>query len=114
MKPPEGLQVSPGKVCRLVKSVYGLRQAPRAWHTKLKEELSKMGFLASQSDATLFIHEEKNEVVYMLVYVDDILVAAKSPDEIDQFKKKFLDRFEARDLGDASSSWGLRLLEIDD
>jgi transposase InsO family protein len=110
MKPPEGLQVSPGKVCRLVKSLYGLRQAPRAWHTKLKEELSKMGFVASQSDAALFIHEEKNEVVYMLVYVDDILVAAKSPDEIDQFKKKFLDRFEARDLGDASFFLGMEIV----
>jgi hypothetical protein len=80
MKPPEGLQVSPGKVCRLVKSLYGLRQAPRAWHTKLKEQLSKMRFLASQPDAALFINEEKSEVVYMLVYADDILVAAKSPD----------------------------------
>ena len=110
MKPPEGMIVDQNKVCRLVKSLYGLRQAPRAWHTKLKEELASMKFIASESDPALFIMKDQEMNIYMLVYVDDILVAARTHKMIDElFKDDFLKRFEARDMGDASYFLGMEI-----
>ena len=66
-------------VCRLHKSLYGLRQAPRAWHAKLKSELESMGFTASTADASLFVRNQGDNVEYLLIYVDDILIASKEP-----------------------------------
>ena len=108
MKPPEGLKTDQGKVYLLKKSLYGLRQVPRAWHTKLRQELANMNFVASQSDAAMFTR--RNENVYMIVYVDDILVAAKSQTHIEQFKDTFLNCFDAHVMGDATYFLGMEII----
>jgi hypothetical protein len=65
-------------VCKLLKSLYGLKQAPRAWHKRLVEELSKFGFTACKSDSSLFVNKESYESpVYLLTYVDDLLIVIK-------------------------------------
>ena len=55
IKPPEGLNIEVHKVCRLIKSLCGLRQAPRAWHIKLKQELAGVNFTASKADCILHL-----------------------------------------------------------
>jgi hypothetical protein len=56
MQQPQGYEEGgPGTVCHLKKTLYGLRQAPRAWHTHLKAELEALGFRASESDPALFV-----------------------------------------------------------
>ena len=63
------------KVCKLVKSLYGLKQAPRAWYEKLTEHLLKLNFEHFDlDDATLFIKKVGRSVVYLVVYVDDLLM----------------------------------------
>jgi len=68
----------PTHVCRLIKSLYGLKQAPRAWYNKLKEALISLGFIRSVADASLFIKRIADYVLFVLVYVDDILLTGSS------------------------------------
>jgi hypothetical protein len=96
--PPPGFEM-PGKVWLLRRALYGLRQAPRAWHKTLQHELEAIGFSESQADPSLFLGPEH---VTLLTYVDDILIAAPTLAEVNAVKKQLLSRFEARDLGDAS------------
>lgn len=67
-------------VCLLQKSLYGLKQAPRAWHQQFATYLCRLDFTPSASDASLFIDKDRDNVAYLLVYVDDIILMASSPD----------------------------------
>lgn len=69
---------NPSYVCRLVKSLYGVKQAPRAWHSKFTEVLPLLGFVASQSDTSLFVKHYEYVVVIMVLYVDDIILTVSS------------------------------------
>ena len=90
-----------GIKCRLRKALYGLRQASRAWYEKLKKELLGLGFVQSKGDPSLFIqHREDGQVVNLLVYVDDLLVASTSLAAVEDVKRKLASCFELRDLGD--------------
>lgn len=101
-QPPGYEEGGPHTVCHLKKALYGLKQAPRAWHTKLKTALQRMGFSASETDPGLFIKNMEEDNVYILAYVDDILIAAKSKDSVKTVKTILMTTFDARDLGDAS------------
>ncbi|CAI7895602.1 unnamed protein product [Closterium sp. NIES-54] len=74
MKQPEGYDDGSGRVCRLNKGIYGLKQAPRCWYARLVEVLEALGFKVSDCDESLFMTEGEEEKVFLLVYVDDILL----------------------------------------
>jgi hypothetical protein len=61
-------------VCRLHKSLYGLKQALRAWYTRLSDFLLSIGFHAFKVDTSLFILFDGSNIFYLLVYIDDILL----------------------------------------
>jgi hypothetical protein len=65
-------------VCKLDKALYGLKQAPRTWYSRLSSQLLQYGFTASKSDTSLFIYHKHNVTMFMLIYVDDIIVASSS------------------------------------
>ncbi|CAN1131586.1 Retrovirus-related Pol polyprotein from transposon RE1 [Linum perenne] len=76
MTQPQGF-VDPDKpnhVCRLRKSLYGLKQAPRAWYACLATALEEFGFMASKTDTSLFIYTGAGVCLYLLVYIDDIII----------------------------------------
>ncbi|KAL5804239.1 hypothetical protein ACOSQ3_031039 [Xanthoceras sorbifolium] len=81
MHQPEGFISNdhPHHVCRLHKALYGLKQAPRAWFHKLKHALLGWGFTNATSDVSLFIKHVNSNVLFLLVYVDDILITGSSP-----------------------------------
>lgn len=64
----------PNYVCKLRKAIYGLKQAPRAWYTELANFLLSYGFKRSIADASLFIHHHHGSPLYLIVYVDDIVL----------------------------------------
>jgi hypothetical protein len=98
------------KVCKLLKSLYGLKQAPRAWHKRLVEELSKFGFTACKSDSSLFVNKESYEShVYLLTYVDDLLIVCKEGEIIEQVKAKLTGIFSIHDLGEIKSFLGCEI-----
>ncbi|KAG8499958.1 hypothetical protein CXB51_006541 [Gossypium anomalum] len=87
-------------VCRLTKALYGLRQAPRAWFDKLKGFLISTGFTLSKFDASLFMRVMTTSTLYVLVYVDDIIVTGNLPDSIDVFVRQLHCEFSLKDMRD--------------
>ena len=77
MKQPKGYedQTFPDHVCYLHKSIYGLKQAPRAWFKRLSQQLIDFGFSESKMDYSLFTYNSDTLRVFVLVYVDDIIIA---------------------------------------
>ncbi|KAL5818331.1 hypothetical protein ACOSQ4_022173 [Xanthoceras sorbifolium] len=69
----------PLHACKLKKALYGIKQAPRSWFTTLKNALLSWGFHNSTADISLFIHHSGSIIMYLLVYVDDILLTSNSP-----------------------------------
>lgn len=108
-QPPGFKQGGPGVVCHLKKALYGLRQAPRAWHLTLKAELAKLGFIPSEADPALFTSKRDGGRLYLLVYVDDILVAGARLDDVTGVKTEICATFEARDMGEARFFLGLEI-----
>ncbi|KAJ9510201.1 hypothetical protein QJQ45_015674 [Haematococcus lacustris] len=109
---PEGFEEgSPNTVCRLQKALYGLRQAPRAWHAKLKQELEGMGFCASESDPALFMLSRPAGTVYLLVYVDDCLLCTEKGDfeSLDYVKQRLSAVFGIKDLGQTRWFLGMQI-----
>jgi hypothetical protein len=68
----------PGHVCKLNKSLYGLKQAPRAWYSRFASHLLSLGFSEARTDTSLFIYHHGTDTVYLLLYVDDIVLTAAS------------------------------------
>ncbi|CAI7746610.1 unnamed protein product [Closterium sp. NIES-53] len=87
MLQPKGLDDGSGRVCRLKKAIYGLKQAPRAWYHKLEETLLAGGFKKSECDHSLFLLQEKEQFLMLLVYVDDILLFSESAAMIDRVEE---------------------------
>jgi hypothetical protein len=65
-------------VCKLGKALYGLKQAPRAWYSKLSVKLVRLGFKISEADTSLFIYNKSGVTIFLLVYVDDIIITSSS------------------------------------
>jgi hypothetical protein len=80
MQQPSGFEdpTRPNFVWKLNKALYGLKQEPRAWYSRLSSKLVALGFQASKADTSLFFYSKGNTHVFVLVYVDDIIVASSS------------------------------------
>ena len=103
----------PQHVCKLKKSIYGLKQAPRAWFSKLTDRLLHFGFIGSKSDSSLFIFRNNSDCVYVLIYVDDIVVTGSNPALITQFINALRSHFPVKDLGSLHYFLGIEVLNTD-
>ncbi|GKU86988.1 hypothetical protein SLEP1_g1451 [Rubroshorea leprosula] len=97
----------PHHVCKLKKAIYGLKQAPRAWYTELKQFLLACGLVNSRSDCSLFIYNKSGIVLYVLVYVDDLLITGNSTAFISDLITKLGQKFSLKDLGELSLFLGV-------
>ncbi|KAL9225842.1 hypothetical protein vseg_001721 [Gypsophila vaccaria] len=98
-----------GKVCRLRKSLYGLRQAPRCWYAKLAQSLCSYGFIHSPSDHSLFVYRKGVVILNVLVYVDNLVIAGNDGDAISDFKSYISRCFHMKDLGKLKYFLGLEV-----
>jgi hypothetical protein len=97
------------KVCRLHKSLYGLKQASRQWYSKLSSALLSLGYSQSAADHSLFVKKDDSSFTALLVYVDDIVLAGNNSFEIKSVKS-FLDKsFQIKDLGNLRFFLGLEI-----
>ncbi|CAI7887859.1 unnamed protein product [Closterium sp. NIES-54] len=110
MKQPEGYDDGSERVCRLNKAIYGLKQAPRCWYARLVEVLEPLGFKVSGCDESLFMtqgEEEKVFLIFLLVYVDAILLFSLSPERIKEVQGK--ETFQCKALGPVGYYLGLHV-----
>jgi histone deacetylase 1/2 len=100
---------TPHYVCKLDKSLYGLKQAPRAWFSILSSKFQELGFLASKADTSLFMYNNSGIVMFVLVYVDDIIVTSFSNKAIDALLQDLNSAFALKDLGDLHYFLGIEV-----
>lgn len=99
MKMPEGIPNPSNKVCKLAKSLYGLKQAFRQWFAKLAQFLKHQGYLQTKNDYSLFLKSTGPHFTIVAVYVDDILVTGSNPNETAVLKNHLHSTFGIKDLG---------------
>jgi hypothetical protein len=78
MRQPPGYENKehPGYVCKLDKAIYGLKQAPRAWFSRISKKLIDLDFHGSKADTSLFYFNKGDTLMFVLIYVDDIIVVS--------------------------------------
>jgi hypothetical protein len=74
----------PKVVCKLYKAIYGLKQAPRAWFSHLSARLLELKFTSSKADSSLFIYKAHGILIFVLIYIDDIIITSTSTKAISQ------------------------------
>jgi hypothetical protein len=89
----------PDLVCRLHKSLYRLKQAPRTWYSQFATYLTTLGFIEAKSDTSLFIFRRDSDTVYLLLYVDDIILIASSTELLCRTISALQREFTMKDLG---------------
>jgi histone deacetylase 1/2 len=111
MKQPPGFKSSatPDYICRLDKALYGLKQAPRAWYSRLSSKLHTLGFLPSKADTSLFLYDKPGLTMFLLIYVDDIVVASSSDAAIPALLQQLSSDFALKDLGDLHYFLGIEV-----
>ncbi|CAM8908670.1 unnamed protein product [Rhodiola kirilowii] len=113
MSQPVGFEDSskPNHVCLLKKSNYGLKQSPRQWNIKFNECMLSLGFIRSKFDTCLYLKRPKSGMcLYLLLYVDDILIMSNAESEIEKIKKELSRNFDMKDLGNAKKILGINII----
>jgi hypothetical protein len=88
-----------GKVCKLNKSLYGLKESPRAWFGKFSQSMKNYGFKQSQADHTLFFKCDRGKLTALIVYIDDMVVTGNDEERIRRLRDYLAKKFEMKDLG---------------
>jgi hypothetical protein len=99
----------PNHVCRFQKALYGLKQAPRAWFSQLSNKLLDFGFQASKSDTSLFIYKSTALTMFVLLYVDDIIITSSDSTATNNLLIRMKFDFGVKDLGDLNFFLGIEV-----
>lgn len=102
----------PLHVCKLKKALYGLIQAPRAWFHRFSSFLLKLGFFCSRAATSLFVFHRQDDLIYLLLYVDDIILIGNNSALITQFISQLHSKFGVKDLGSLNYFLGLEASSI--
>ncbi|GJR82000.1 putative ribonuclease H-like domain-containing protein [Tanacetum coccineum] len=99
----------PKKVYKVVKALYGLHQAPRAWYATLSTFLEKHGYRRGTIDKTLFIKKDKKDIILVQIYVDDIIFGSTKKSWSDEFEALMKGRFQMSAMGELTFFLGLQV-----
>ncbi|KXJ80258.1 hypothetical protein RP20_CCG025870 [Aedes albopictus] len=100
MRQPPGFQTAESDmVCKLQKSIYGLKQSARCWNKALHSVLIELGFTQCNSDPCLYIRRSGRATIYLLVYVDDLLMGSTDEAEMDEIFRRLREKFDITSLG---------------
>ncbi|GJX62180.1 putative ribonuclease H-like domain-containing protein [Tanacetum coccineum] len=105
---------NPDKVYKVVKALYGLHQAPRAWYETLANYLLGNGFKRGKIDQTLFIKKQKGDILLVQVYVDDIIFGSTNKELCTGFEKLMKDKFQMSSMGELTFFLGLQVQQKED
>ncbi|CAL8999399.1 unnamed protein product [Prunus brigantina] len=107
--PPGCRRQGENLVCRLNKSLYGLKQASRQWFAKFSEAIQAAGYTQSKADYSLFTCKNGKSFMALLIYVDDILITGNNVAAINSLKQFLHTRFRIKDLGDLKYFFGIEV-----
>jgi len=115
MKQPEGFVAKGIKemVHRLKKYLYGLKQSPRMWHRKFDTYTWGVGFTRSKADHCVYFKLIGNHVIYLVLYVDDMLLMGNDKEIIQDFKIQLSSKFDMKDIGATNYILGMKLNDIE-
>jgi hypothetical protein len=99
----------PDFVCRLNKSLYGLKQAPRAWYSWFAAYLLSLGFVEAKSDTSLFVFRCGSDMIYLFLYVDDIVLTTLSASLLQRTIAALRSEFTMKDLGELHHFLGMHV-----
>ncbi|GKA78154.1 uncharacterized mitochondrial protein-like protein, partial [Tanacetum coccineum] len=99
----------PDYVCKLNKALYGLKQAPRAWFHRLSTFLADSGFTCCRADTSLFVFKRDHCIMYLLVYVDDLILTGNQPHVLMAFIERLNREFAIKNLGELNYFLGLEV-----
>ncbi|GJS85581.1 putative ribonuclease H-like domain-containing protein [Tanacetum coccineum] len=105
---------NPKLVYKVVKALYGLHQAPRAWYARLSTFLLKHGYRRGTIDKTLFIKKNSRDIILVQVYVDDIIFGSTKKAWCDEFEKLMKSEFEMSAMGELTFFLGLQVKQQSD
>lgn len=111
MNQPEGYEV-PGKehyVCKLKRSLYGLKQSANEWNKKLNDSLIQVGFKQGEIDPCLYVKYSRGTWIYVLIYVDDLIAASTSNENLSDFESDLKSFYKMKDLGDIKFYLGINV-----
>eukprot|EP00253_Pinus_taeda_P007166 PITA_07166 len=112
MEQPIGfIQIDSSLVCRLKKSLYGLKKVPRAWYAKMDSFLLEFGFSRCHSDNTVYTKKEGKSLIILFLYVDYLILTGSDPNLINHVKFSLKKKFEMTDLGHLHYFLGIQVLQ---
>ena len=108
---PEGFVDSnnAGKICKLKKSIYGLKQASRSWNIHFDEVVKGFGFHQNEEEPCVYKKESGSAVVFLILYVDDILLIGNDIPMLQSVKTSLNNSFSMKDLGEAEYILGIKI-----
>ena len=110
-QPPRNVQNNSGLVCLLKKSLYGLKQALRAWYAKMDSFLLDIGFSRCHSNPNVYTKKVGNHIIILVLYVDDLILTGSDPKILTHVKSSLKKHFEMSDLGHLHYFLGLQVLQ---
>jgi len=100
----------PDHLCKLKRSLYGLKQASRQWFSRFAVVLIQFGFVDSKANLSLFVHTDTSCIIYILVYVDDIIITGSNVVVITDIIQRLHKEFDITDLGPLSFFLGIEAI----
>jgi len=111
MEQPPGFMHQGGEhlVCKLQKSLYGLKQSPRAWNQKLDAFLKSIEFMKSEADPSVYVAQVGDVKFFIVVYVDDLILVCNDQNKLLHIKEDLSQKFEMKDLGELHFFLGMEV-----
>jgi len=109
VKQPMGYEDCTDRVCKLEKALYGLRESPRAWYECFDSYLRNLGFKKSESDYCLYMMSDQDDRIYVIMFVDDLLICGKNEKKLEDIKSKLSNKFAMKDLGEVKTYLGINI-----
>jgi hypothetical protein len=107
---PDGMNKTKGKCIKLVKALYGLKQSPRQWNILIHNFILSLNFIQLSTDACIYYYSDNNIILYIALYVDDILICGSNLTSIINIKEQIKLRFKCKDLGECTSFLGSKII----
>ena len=101
--------VFPNRVCKLQRSIYGLKQASRQWNKRFDAEITKFSFTWNLDEPCVYHKASGSEVIFLILYVDDILIMGKDIPSLQKVKAYLGKYFSMKDLGEAAFILGIKI-----